>query len=276
MSTAVALAERPAARASSLRGELGLVMWQMRYEQRAFWRNRARSFFAFLFPIMFLVIFASINSGHKLPGGGGISYNDFFVPGILAYGVITTTFVNMAVGTAILRDDGVLKRMQGTPLPRWSYLAGRIGSAVVVVAAMTAVTLLFGTLAYGVRVPSSTLPGFALALVLGTACFTTLGIGLVRYIRNAETAPPIVNIAILPLTFISGIWFANSGMPHWLRQIAQLFPVHALADAFQYAFNPHTTGAGIRGADLRTLAIWLAVGVFLMIRFLRQPLGEGG
>ncbi len=77
------------------------------------------------------------------------------------------------------------------------------------------------------------------------------------------------------MTFISGICFTTNGMPEWLRRIAQLFPVHALADAFQYAFNPRTTGAGIKVSDLRTLAIWLAVGVFLMIRFLRQSLGEG-
>jgi ABC-2 type transport system permease protein len=275
MSTAIALPTRSQSHASSLRREVGLVAWQIRYEQRAFWRNRTRSFFAFMFPLMFLVIFASLYSGRKLPGGGGISYNDFFVPGILAYGVITTTFVNMAVSTAILRDEGVLKRMQGTPLAHWAYLAGRIGSSILVVAAMTAVTLLFGSLAYGVRIPTATLPGFALALALGTACFTTLGIGIVRYIRNAETAPPIVNIAILPLTFISGVWFTTQGMPHWLQRIAGFFPVHALADAFQYAFDPRTTGLGVKVSDLRTLAIWLVVGIFLMIRFLRQPLGEG-
>ena len=61
---------------------------------------------------------------------GGIPYDDFFVPGILAYGVIATTFVNLAISTAILRDEGVLKRMQGTPLPRWAYVAARIGSTV--------------------------------------------------------------------------------------------------------------------------------------------------
>lgn len=276
MSTAIASpVAPPASRLPTLRRELALAVWQVRYEQRAFWRNRARSFFAFLFPIMFLVIFASIDSGHKLPGGGGISYDDFFVPGILAYGVITTTFVNIAVSTAILRDEGILKRMQGTPLAPRAYLAGRIGSALLVTLAMTAVTLAFGALAYGVRIPTATLPGFVLALALGTACFTTLGVGIVRFIPNAETAPPIVNIAILPITFISGIWFANQGLPHWLARIAQIFPVHALADAFQYAFDPRTTGAGIRFSDLPTLAIWLAVGIVLMIRFLRQPLGEG-
>jgi hypothetical protein len=94
------------------------------------------------------------------------------------------------------------------------------------------------------------------------------------FIRNADAAPAVLTVAILPLTFISGIWFTTDNQPAWLRHIAAVFPVHALADALQYAFNPHTTGSGIRGADVRTMAIWLAVGIVLMLRFLRQPLGE--
>jgi ABC-2 type transport system permease protein len=260
--------------AHALRRDLTLAAWQVRYEQRAFWRNRARAFFAFLMPIMFLVIFASIFGNSTISSRSGIPYNDFFVPGILAYGVIATTFFNIAISTAILRDQGVLKRMQGTPLPRWAYVAGRIGSAGVTTLAMTVLTLAIGRVGYGVQLRSATVLGFLVALVLGTACFTTLGIGIVRFIRNADAAPAVLNVAILPLTFISGIWFTTDNQPAWLRHIAAVFPVHALADALQYAFNPHTTGSGIRGADVRTMAIWLAVGIVLMVRFLRQPLGE--
>jgi ABC-2 type transport system permease protein len=96
---------------TSLKRDLGLVAWQIRYEQRAFWRNRGRGVFTFVFPLMFLVIFASLDRGAHIKQLGGISFDTFFVPGILAYGVITTTYVNMAMSTAILRDQGVLKRM---------------------------------------------------------------------------------------------------------------------------------------------------------------------
>ena len=120
---------------TSLTRDLGLVAWQIRYEQRAYWRNRSRGIFTFAFPLMFLVIFASLDKGAHIKSIGGIPYDDFFVPGILAYGIIATTYVNMAISTAILRDQGVLKRMQGTPLPRWAYIAARIGSTVVIVLA---------------------------------------------------------------------------------------------------------------------------------------------
>jgi ABC-2 type transport system permease protein len=260
----------------TLRRDLGLVLWQIRYEQRAYWRNRGRGVFNFVFPVMFLVIFGSIYHGKHLHAAGGIAFDQFFVPGILAYGVIATTYVNMAIGTAVLRDEGVLKRMQGTPLPRWSYVAARIGSTALIVLAMTALTLAVGAAAYGVQVRASTLPALVVTLVLGAAAFTTLGIGITRFIPNAEAAPVVVNLTVLPLTFISSIWFPPKGMPKALDDIAKVFPIRPLADGFEYAFNPHTAAPGFNGGDLRALAIWTVVGIFLMVRFLRQPAGDAG
>ena len=259
---------------SSLKRDLGLIAWQIRYEQRAYWRNRGRGVFTFVFPLMFLVIFASLNQGAHIASRGGIPYDAFFVPGILAYGVIATTFVNMAISTAILRDQGVLKRMQGTPLPPWAYVVARIGSTVIIVLLMTVLVLALGAIAYNVHVRASTVPGLLATLVLGTAAFTTLGIGITRFIPNAEAAPVVVNLVILPLTFISSIWFPPSGMPNWLVQIAKIFPIRALADGLEYAFDPRTLGSGLNAQDLRTLAIWTAIGVFAMLRFLRRPQGE--
>jgi ABC-2 type transport system permease protein len=182
--------------------------------------------------------------------------------------------VNMAISTAILRDQGVLKRMQGTPLPPWAYVAARIGSTVMIVLAMTVITLALGATAYGVHVRASTLPGLLVTLVLGTAAFTTLGIGITRFIPNAEAAPVVVNLTILPLTFISSVWFPPTGMPKALVDIAKIFPIRPLADGLEHVFNPYTVGAGFDGQDLRTLAIWTVVGVFMMMRFLRRPQGE--
>jgi ABC-2 type transport system permease protein len=256
---------------STLRRDLALAAWQVVYEQRAFWRNRARAFFSFLMPVMFLIIFATIYHGQTIGGPHGrVSYDAFFVPGILAYGVIATTFVNMAISTSILREQGVLKRMAGTPLPSWAYVAGRIGSTLVITAAMTVAVLAIGRIAYGVQVRSATLPGLLTALILGSACFTALGVGIVRYIKSSEAAPAVINFAILPLTFISGVWF-HSNLSTLLTDIAKVFPIRPLAHALQYAFNPFTTGSGIEAGDVETLGIWLVVGVFLMVRFLRQP-----
>jgi ABC-2 type transport system permease protein len=259
---------------SSLRRDLGLVGWQIRYEQRAYWRNRGRGIFTFVFPLMFLAIFASLDHGAHISSLGGISYDDFLVPGILAYSVITTTFFNLAISTAMLRDNGVLKRMQGTPLPRWAYVAARIGSCAVIMGLLAAVVIVAGTLLWGLDLRAGALPGIALALALGTAAFTTLGIGVVRFIRNADSAPVVVNVIVMPLTFISNIWYPTNTLPSAVRSIASVFPVKNLAVALQYAFDPRHHGVGIDGPAVRNLAIWGVVGTWLMFRYLRRPQGD--
>jgi ABC-2 type transport system permease protein len=261
---------------STFTRDLGLVAWQIRYEQRSYWRNRGRGIFTFVFPIMFLAIFASLDNGQTISTRGNIAFNDFFVPGILAYGVIATTFVNLAIATAILRDQGILKRMQGTPLPRWAYITARIGSTCLIMMAMTVVVLGLGAAVWGLNFRVSALPGLIITLLLGTAAFTTLGIGIARFIPNAEAAPVIVNLMILPLTFISNIWFPVDSLPTALKTIAGLFPIKALADGLQYVFDPRHHGAGVSGQDIKVLAIWTVIGVVLMLRFLRKPMGDVG
>ncbi|HWE09845.1 MAG TPA: ABC transporter permease [Solirubrobacteraceae bacterium] len=259
---------------STLSRDLGLVGWQIRYEQRAYWRNRGRGVFTFVFPVMLLVIFASLDQGAHIASRGNIAYDDFFIPGILAYGVITTAFVNLAMGTAILRDNGVLKRMQGTPLPRWAYVTARILSASLVTLVMAVVVLVIGKALYGLDLRLAQLPALIVTLLLGTAAFTTLGIGITRFIPSAETGPVIVNLVIWPLTFISNIWFPIDSLPKILKTIADIFPIKALASGLQYVFDPRHHGSLLDASSLRNLAIWTAVGVFLMVRFLRQPQGE--
>lgn len=260
---------------SSLGRDLGLVAWQVRYEQRSYWRNRGRGVFTFVFPIMFLVIFASLDRGAHISSRGNISYDDFFVPGILAYGIITTTFVNLAMSTAILRDAGVLKRMQGTPLPMWAYMTARIISASLVTLAMTVVVLGLGIAAYGLSLRAAELPALIVALLLGTAAFTAIGIGLTRFIPNADSGPVVVNLLVFPLSFISNVWFPTDSLPHLLRTIAGIFPIKPLASALQYVFDPrHVHGSLLDARSLETLVIWTLVGIYLMVRFLRQPQGE--
>ena len=111
--------------------------------------------------------------------------------------------------------------------------------------------------------------GLALALVAGTACFTALGIGVMRIIPNADAAPAIVNALILPLTFISGVWGPSDGEPAWLDHVARAFPLEHLAAWLQLCFDPRTHGAAISGGDLLVLVAWGFAGARLTQRFLR-------
>jgi ABC-2 type transport system permease protein len=248
---------------------LALAAWQVRYEQRAFWRNRRWTLFTFLFPVMLLLIFGLLNSRATLTTRGNISYDTFFVPGILAYALVGTAFSNLAMSFAWARDSGLIKRVQGTPLPWWAYVAGRVGSTLVTVAVMTVLVLGIGVAVLGVHVRVSTLPGMAAALALGCICLTMLGIAFARLLPSADAAGPVQAAVVMPISFISGTFFPLDGAPKWLSDVAAVFPLRPLADALQTAFDPHTAGAGLAGWDLLSLAAWGVAGAFLMRGFLR-------
>jgi len=259
----------PLSATESAGSDLGLLAAQIRFEQRAFWRNRTRAFFSVAFPLVFLVVFNAINGSHHIAELGGISYATWFVPGILAYGMIMATFTNLATSVAVSRDTGVLKRIKGTPLPNWVFLAGRIGSTLVTATVLVGATLLLGSVAYDVQIRTSTLPGLIATIVVGSVCFTTLGLAATTIIPNADAAPAVLNLLILPLTFISGIWMVLDGAPGWLDVVAKIFPVRPLAHSLQYAFHPATLGAGFVWSDLAVLSAWTVGGVVVCLRWFR-------
>ena len=252
--------------------DIALPLHQVRDEQRSFWRNRSRAFFSFALPLMFLVIFASLNHGDTLDDHGGIAADAYVIPGLLAYGVVMATFANLAADLSAARDGGILKRAQGTPLPTFAFVAGRIGSAVLVAVGVAAVTLLVADVAYDVHGPAATAPGLVLALVVGTACFAALGVAALRLISRADSSTAVTSALVLPLTFVSGVWGDFGNLPGWLDAVAKAFPIQHLAHALQVAFDPRTTGAGISGGDLLVLGAWLVAGVLLGTRALRAQL----
>jgi ABC-2 type transport system permease protein len=262
--------ERPDTVTTGRTGDLALAGWQVAYEQRAFWRNRTRAFFSFGMPIMLLVLFASLNSGGRIAELGNIRYVVFFLPGILAYGIIITQFVNMAAGLAIQRDNGLLKRMRGTPLPGWAYVGGRVASTALVALLMTVAMLIIGYVAFDVHLRPEAIPAVGIDVLLGSATFAALGMAAVSIIPNAEAAPVVANVLILPLSFISGIWYPLTGAPDWLQRVAETFPVERLADALHHAFDPLNHGSAFAGNDLLWLTIWLVIGVRLAMRFWRK------
>jgi ABC-2 type transport system permease protein len=263
--------ETPRAAARGGRGsDLTLAAWQVAYEQRAFWRNRTRAFFSFGMPVMLLLLFGALNSGGRIQELGNIPYIVFFLPGILAYGIVITQFVNMSGGLAIQRDSGLLKRMRGTPLPGWSYVGGRVGSTVAISGIMTVVMLVLGRVLYDVHLRTAAVPAVFVIVLLGAATFAALGMAVVSLIPNAEAAPVVANVLILPLSFISGIWYPMNGAPQWLLDVAKIFPVEHLASALHHAFDPLNHGSPFSGNDMLVLVIWLAIGVRFAMRFWRR------
>ena len=267
--------ERPPAPPAGRPGrDLRLALGQVRYTNLAFWRNPAAAFFTFAFPLMFLVIFTVLlgnGSTCLRPSPSGclleVRTSTFYVASISAFSVITACYTNIAMSVTFARDRGVLKRIRGTPLPGWAYLFGRIAHAVLVAVALVAISAAFGRLAYGARLPLSTLGPLALTLAVGAATFCALGLAITAAIPNADASPAIVNASILPLLFVSDVFIPLENPPAWLDVLARVFPVRHFVEGMLAAYFPSAGGSGLRPGDLLVVAGWGLAGLALAVRY---------
>src|ERR671911_1734784 len=152
-----------------------LVLHQFRYDQRTFWRDPASVFFTVLLPLIFLFIFATIFGNETIEELGGIKTSTYYVPSIITLAVVSATMVSPAISLTQDRENGVLKRVRGTPLPSWVFIAGRVGNAVVISLLMAVVVTAIGPVRYDVYVPWATPPSLLITLGIGAAAFNCMG-----------------------------------------------------------------------------------------------------
>jgi ABC-2 type transport system permease protein len=184
------------------------------------------------------------------------------VPAIMAFGVIVSAYVNLGSKVAVLRIDGVLKRIRTTPLPSAAYLGGLLASTVITAFLISGCLGLIGWLAFGAAPAAGGLPALAAGVCLGIVCFAGLGLAISSVITSAESAGPVAYATFLPIAIISGVFDPTfSGLPGWLSRAVGLFPVKALAQVLQDAYLARPWPA----PDLVNLTIWTAAGCTIAI-----------
>jgi len=243
-----------------------LALSQVRYVNKAFWRNPASAFFTFVFPLMFLVIFtALLGQGRILVDGRLVHQSTYYVAAMTSFAVITACYTNTAMSLCFQRDEGILKRTNGTPMPPAAYFSARVLHAMLVSLLLVVITATFGKVFYSAEIPTgATLIRFLVMLVVGAAAFCCLGFAITAVVPNADAAPAIVNASILPLLFLSGIFIPmGDDAPQWLRAVARIFPVKHFADGIQAGF----LGTTFHWRDVLVVAVWGVVGLLLAIRF---------
>lgn len=242
-----------------------LVLHQFRFDQKTFWRNPASVFFTVLLPVMFLLIFATIFGNDTLEQLGGIKTTTYYVPAIVTLAVVSATMQSLAISLTVDRENGLLKRTRGTPLPTWVFIAGRVGNAVIVSVLSLVVVSTIGRLVYGVEIPWGHLPAVLAALLVGAASFCCLGFAITAAIPTEDAAAPITNVALLPLYFLSGVFIPETEIPAGVLDFADLFPIRHFFEAFFAAWSPLTTGAGFAWEDLSVVAAWGVAGLLIAL-----------
>lgn len=246
---------------------IALALHQFRYDQKSFWRNPAAVFFTIALPLVFLFIFATIFGNDEITELG-VKTTTYYIPGILTLAIVSATLQSVAIRLTTDRENGILKRGRGTPMPSWVFFAGRVGNALVISVLMLVVVTAIGRLVYGVPIPWARLPAVLAALAVGAGSFCCLGVALSALIPSEDAAPAVTNIAVLPLYFLSGVFIPESEIPSGVLHFADLFPIRHLFQAF---YTPYTTGSGsgFEWGHLAIVAAWGVIGLLLAVRFFR-------
>ena len=238
--------------------EAAALTWrQYRLERRMFWRNPSAAFFNFFLPLLFLALFGAIFGGKQ-------ANLDVIVPGIAGMAIMSTTFSALAMNITFLREQGVLKRMRGTPLPTGAYLGGIAANAVTNASIQITLVILAGRLFFNIGWPKDW-PELVVFVVTGVVCLASLGVAWSHVIPNFDAAPAYVNIVFLPAIFISGVFYDVDNIPPFLRDIAQALPLTHIIDGLSGAM---VTGRGLEDnlSALGVILVWMVAGIVLAIR----------
>ncbi len=260
---------------SAIPGTVAIGRRRIVIELKQFFRDKNSALWNFAFPVILMVIFGSVFGGQQI--APGITFAQYFVAGMIASGVLYTSFQNLAIAIPLEREDGTLKRLQGTPMPKVSYFIGKIGTVFVAYIAQVTILISVGVLFYDISMPSTATQWFTFvwASVLGLVGCTLLGIAFSVVPKTGRGASAVVSPIVLVLQFTSGVFFVFSQLPHWMQVFASIFPLKWLAQAMRSVFLPpeaaamEVSGSWELGMCALMLSVWVVIGLVLSIALFR-------
>jgi ABC-2 type transport system permease protein len=263
-------------------GVLRLGVVRAAYELRVFFRERDAVVFVFAYPVIMKAIFATVfgQDGATVQAGDvEIPFAQYFLPGMLATGVMLSSFQSLAISISVERDEGGLKRLRGTPLPASAYFLGKIGQVLGSGLVQTAILLTVAATLFDVTLPSTVgdWATFAWVYLLGTAAGSVCGVAFSSVPRSGRSASAVVTPIVLVLQFISGVFFQWDSLPTWMQQVASVFPLRWLVEGMQAAFLPDAVAGDV---DLLStalvLGVWFVAGLVVGARWFRWRRRDDG
>jgi ABC-2 type transport system permease protein len=261
---------------SDVRSSISLLVTQVRYQNKIFFRTPVAAFFTIFFPLMIFVVF-SLVFGNQYIDELGVTTAQYYAPSMAVFAAVSASYTNIATTTAYQRDMGILKRVRGTPLPAITYMGGKIISAIEIAVLSVVVMMGIGVAFYGVEIYARTLPAAVVTFLIGVGTFAALGLLVAALVPSGEGATAVTNATLLPLAFISGVFLVpSSDAPGWLTTVADFFPLKHFVEPFVQAFSPTYTGSGWEWADLAYMVIWGIAAALLAVKLFKWEVPAGG
>lgn len=279
MSTSVRTRLSPASATTRGGAERGFVLRIARaragLELTQFFRDRAQLVLTFSMPVIMMALFGVVFGASTAPGSG-VDTRPVFATGMLAIGVMSTSFQSLALQVAQERSNGALKRLRGLPMPAVSYFMGKVVLVLVSSLGQAAALLGVGAVLFGVRLPADAGRWVTLGWVygLGVVACTLLGLAYSSLVSGPR-AGVVVFVPFMILQFTSGAYVPFTQLPEWVQSIAALFPLKWLCQGMRSVFLPDGFAAAEPGGGWEhghvalILAAWAVLGLVLCLRTFR-------
>jgi ABC-2 type transport system permease protein len=184
----------------------------------------------------------------------GSRYIDWLVPGLLGMTIMQTGLWGVGFSIVQSRTRKLLKRLVATPMRRSDYLLAQILARLVFLAIEAGVLLGFGRLVFGVPMRGSWLL-IAVTIVVGALSFAGIGLLAASRARTVEGLSGMLNLVILPMWIVSGVFFASSNFPDPLQPYIRALPLTALNDALRAVMLEGASARMVAG-ELALLGVW--------------------
>jgi ABC transporter DrrB family efflux protein len=196
----------------------------------------------------------------------GSRYIDFLVPGLLGMNLMGTGLWGVGFAIVMARSRNLLKRMVASPMRRHHYLLGQMLGRVIFLFLEVGALLLFARLAFGVPVRGS-IPSLLLVAFLGAMTFAGIGLLVASRVRTIEAVSGLMNLVMLPMWILSGIFFSTARFPEAMQPVVQALPLTAVNDALRAVMIDGESLAAVAGelliaAAWGTAAFLAALGIF--------------
>ena len=209
----------------------------------------------------------TVQSENRLVHETGARYIDFVVPGLLGMNLMGSAIWGLGFAIVEARQKNLLKRLMASPMPRWQYLASFLLSRLVMLVIELVAFLGFARLVFGVPFRGS-LWELAFLCVLTSLSFSALGLLIASRARTMEAASGLMNLVMLPMWILSGVFFSASRFPPVIQPFVRALPLTAAIDAMR---SNMLQGVALRQllAPVGILLIWLAVPYAVSLKIFR-------
>jgi len=197
----------------------------------------------------------------------GSRYIDWLIPGLLGMNIMGTSLWSIGFSVVVARSRKLLKRLMATPMPRTQYLASHLLARLVFLTLEAAALLVFAYFVFGVA-PVGSIALVAGLVLLGALAFSGLGLLIATRSTTIEGVSGWMNIVMMPMWLLSGVFFASSNFPDAAQPFIRLLPLTALVDALRGVYLDGLGPAAL-GREILTLTIYMVATFALSVKLFR-------